>query len=153
MVIFHCCCYGDMHDVNKARSLLGRWFLCPPASNRVFASQIIQRRKRSEMQAEYDVVWPNPPSPVQSSQSQTQAFLEEPQDPLKTSSSLWVSVRLRTGAFCLGSQPEGCSVNAACLCHGFNPGVFRGDSEEEYVCAVSSAMQRKLTSSSHLRTF
>lgn len=84
-----------MHDVNKARSLLGRWFLCPPASNRVFASQIIQRRKRSEMQAEYDVVWPNPASPVQSSQSQAQASLEEPQDALTTSSSLWVSVLYR----------------------------------------------------------
>lgn len=67
--------------------------------NSFFPSQIIQRRKRSEMQTEYDFVWPNPPSLIQSSElpspSQAQASLEEPQDPLKTSYSLWVSVCLQ----------------------------------------------------------
>lgn len=51
------------------------------------------------MQTEYDFVWPNPQTLIQSSElpspSQAQASLEEPQDPLKTSDSLWVSVCLQ----------------------------------------------------------
>lgn len=50
------------------------------------------------MQTEYDFVWPNPQTLIQSSElaspSQAQASLEEPQDPLKTSYSLWVGVCL-----------------------------------------------------------
>ena len=61
--------------------------------------QIIQRRKRSEMQTEYDFVWPQPQSLIQpselSSPSQAQAPSQEPQDPIKTSYSLWVSLCLQ----------------------------------------------------------
>lgn len=61
----------------------------------VLHSQIIQRRKRSEMQTEYDFVWPQPQSLIQPSElpspSQPQASSQGPQDPLKTSYSLWVS--------------------------------------------------------------
>lgn len=113
-----------------------------------FPSQIIQRRKRSEMQTEYDFVWPNPQTLIQSgelpspSPSQAQASLEEPQDPLKTSYSLWVSVCLQakiqiwrlkendrlghnTKIFCLGaqtaeSQDEGFILTVICL----NAGVL-----------------------------
>ncbi|KAM3593263.1 uncharacterized protein V6R79_008733 [Siganus canaliculatus] len=57
--------------------------------------KIIQRRKRSEMQTEYDFVWPQPQSLIQSgelpSPSQPQASSQGPQDPLKTSYSLWRS--------------------------------------------------------------
>ncbi|XP_029698945.1 rab effector MyRIP isoform X1 [Takifugu rubripes] len=57
--------------------------------------KIIQRRKQSEMHAEYDFVWSNPQTLIQPSElpspSQAQASLEEPQDPLKTSYSLWRS--------------------------------------------------------------
>ncbi|XP_067434548.1 rab effector MyRIP isoform X4 [Thunnus thynnus] len=57
--------------------------------------KIIQRRKRSEMQTEYDFVWPQPQSLIQSSEppspSQPQASSQGPQDPLKTSYSLWRS--------------------------------------------------------------
>lgn len=62
-------------------------------------SQIIQRRKRSEMQTEYDFVWPQSQSLIQPSElpspSQPQASSQEPQDPLKTSYSLWVSLCLQ----------------------------------------------------------
>ncbi|XP_068160102.1 rab effector MyRIP [Antennarius striatus] len=55
--------------------------------------KIIQRRKRSEMQTEYDLVWPQ--SLIQPSElpspSQPQASSQGPQDPLKTSYSLWRS--------------------------------------------------------------
>ncbi|KAM6908734.1 rab effector MyRIP [Lycodopsis pacificus] len=55
--------------------------------------KIIQRRKRSEMQTEYDFVWPQ--TLIQSSElpspSQPQASSIGPQDPLKTSYSLWRS--------------------------------------------------------------
>lgn len=51
------------------------------------------------MQTEYDFVWPNPQTLIQSSElptpSQARASLEEPQDPLKTPYSLWVGVCLR----------------------------------------------------------
>lgn len=51
------------------------------------------------MQTEYDYVWPNPQTLIPPSElpspSQAQASLEEPQDPLKTSYSLWVSVCLQ----------------------------------------------------------
>lgn len=84
----------DIHYPNKAPSELCCIFLLS-----FFPSQIIQRRKRSEMQTEYDFVWPNPQSLIQSSElpspSQAQASLEKPQDPLKTSYSLWVSVCLQ----------------------------------------------------------
>ncbi|XP_054478960.1 rab effector MyRIP isoform X2 [Anoplopoma fimbria] len=57
--------------------------------------KIIQRRKRSEMQTEYDFVWPQPQSLIQSSElpspSQPQASSTGPQDPHKTSYSLWRS--------------------------------------------------------------
>ncbi|XP_034718014.1 rab effector MyRIP isoform X4 [Etheostoma cragini] len=57
--------------------------------------KIIQRRRRSEMQTEYDSVWPQPQSLIQSSDlpspSQPQASTQGPQDPLKTSNSLWRS--------------------------------------------------------------
>ncbi|XP_037613131.1 rab effector MyRIP isoform X4 [Sebastes umbrosus] len=57
--------------------------------------KIIQRRKRSEMQTEYDFVWPQPQSLIQPSElpspSQPQASSQGPQDPLKTSYSLWRS--------------------------------------------------------------
>ncbi|KAM9839196.1 rab effector MyRIP [Aulostomus maculatus] len=57
--------------------------------------KIIQRRKRSEMQTEYDFVWPQPQSLIQPSElpspSQPQASSQKPQDPLKTSYSLWRS--------------------------------------------------------------
>ncbi|XP_038582685.1 rab effector MyRIP isoform X2 [Micropterus salmoides] len=55
--------------------------------------KIIQRRKRSEMQTEYDFVWPQ--SLIQPSElpspSQPHASSQAPQDPLKTSYSLWRS--------------------------------------------------------------
>ncbi|XP_031137780.1 rab effector MyRIP isoform X4 [Sander lucioperca] len=55
--------------------------------------KIIQRRRRSEMHTEYDLVWPQ--SLIQSSElpspSQPQASSQGPQDPLKTSNSLWRS--------------------------------------------------------------
>ncbi|XP_070709347.1 rab effector MyRIP [Pempheris klunzingeri] len=57
--------------------------------------KIIQRRKRSEMQTEYDSVWPQPQSLIQPSElpspSQPQSSSQGPQDPLKTSYSLWRS--------------------------------------------------------------
>nr|XP_046226969.1 rab effector MyRIP isoform X1 [Scatophagus argus]XP_046226970.1 rab effector MyRIP isoform X1 [Scatophagus argus] len=57
--------------------------------------KIIQRRKRSEMQTEYDFVWPQPQSLIQPSElpspSQPQASSQGPQDPLKTPYSLWRS--------------------------------------------------------------
>ncbi|XP_070784453.1 rab effector MyRIP [Enoplosus armatus] len=57
--------------------------------------KIIQRRKRSEMQTEYDFVWPQPQSLIQPSElpspSQPQVSSQGPQDPLKTSYSLWRS--------------------------------------------------------------
>ncbi|KAE8279954.1 Rab effector MyRIP Exophilin-8 Myosin VIIa- and Rab-interacting protein [Larimichthys crocea] len=57
--------------------------------------KIIQRRKRSEMQTEYDFVWPQTQSLIQTSElpspSQPQASSQGPQDPLKTSYSLWRS--------------------------------------------------------------
>ncbi|XP_070842434.1 rab effector MyRIP isoform X1 [Chaetodon trifascialis] len=57
--------------------------------------KIIQRRKRSEMQTEYDFVWPQPQTLIQSSElpspSQPQASSQGPQDPVKTSYSLWRS--------------------------------------------------------------
>ncbi|XP_040922277.1 rab effector MyRIP isoform X2 [Toxotes jaculatrix] len=57
--------------------------------------KIIQRRKRSEMQTEYDFVWPQPQSLIQPSElpspSQPHTSSQGPQDPLKTSYSLWRS--------------------------------------------------------------
>ncbi|XP_028424652.1 rab effector MyRIP isoform X3 [Perca flavescens] len=57
--------------------------------------KIIQRRRRSEMHTEYDFVWPQPQSLIQSgelpSPSQPQASSQGLQDPLKTSNSLWRS--------------------------------------------------------------
>ncbi|XP_069561647.1 rab effector MyRIP isoform X2 [Brachyistius frenatus] len=57
--------------------------------------KIIQRRKRSEMPTEYDFVWPQPQSLIQPSElpspSQPHASSQGPQDPLKTSYSLWRS--------------------------------------------------------------
>ncbi|XP_077952692.1 rab effector MyRIP isoform X2 [Gasterosteus aculeatus] len=57
--------------------------------------KIIQRRKRSEMQTEYDSVWPQTHSLIQPSDlpspSQPQASSVGPQDPNKTSYSLWRS--------------------------------------------------------------
>ncbi|XP_018548635.1 rab effector MyRIP isoform X2 [Lates calcarifer] len=57
--------------------------------------KIIQRRKRSEMQTEYDFVWPQPQPLIQSSElpspSQPHSSSQGPQDPLKSSSSLWRS--------------------------------------------------------------
>ncbi|XP_077410874.1 rab effector MyRIP isoform X2 [Vanacampus margaritifer] len=54
--------------------------------------KIIQRRKRSEMQTEYDFVWPQPQSLIQTSdqasQSQPQTSSQGSSDPLKASSSL-----------------------------------------------------------------
>ncbi|XP_072234687.1 rab effector MyRIP isoform X2 [Leuresthes tenuis] len=54
--------------------------------------KIIQRRKRSEMQTEYDFVWPQPQSLIQPSElpSPSQPHTSS-QDPLKTSYSLWRS--------------------------------------------------------------
>ncbi|XP_076014490.1 rab effector MyRIP [Genypterus blacodes] len=72
--------------------------------------KIIQRRKRSEMQTEYDFVWPQPQSlnqPVQlASPSQPQASSQEQQDPLKTPYTLWRS----RSAFSLTSDdsPDKC---------------------------------------------
>ncbi|XP_071388692.1 rab effector MyRIP isoform X1 [Centroberyx affinis] len=57
--------------------------------------KIIQRRKRSEMQTEYDFVWPQPQPLIQPSElpspSQPQASSLGPHDPLKSSYSLWRS--------------------------------------------------------------
>ncbi|XP_056290102.1 rab effector MyRIP isoform X2 [Pseudoliparis swirei] len=57
--------------------------------------KIIQRRKRSEMQTEYDFVWPQTQSLIQPSElpspSEPHASSIGPQDPLKTSYSLWRS--------------------------------------------------------------
>ncbi|XP_047185913.1 rab effector MyRIP isoform X2 [Scophthalmus maximus] len=57
--------------------------------------KIIQRRKHSEMQTEYDFVWPQPQSLIQPgeppSPSQPHTSAQGPQDPLKTSYSLWRS--------------------------------------------------------------
>ncbi|KAM3850421.1 rab effector MyRIP-like, partial [Diretmus argenteus] len=57
--------------------------------------KIIQRRKRSEMQTEYDFVWAQPQALSQSSElpspSQPQTSSQGPQDPFKTSYSLWRS--------------------------------------------------------------
>ncbi|XP_068615180.1 rab effector MyRIP-like [Brachionichthys hirsutus] len=57
--------------------------------------KIIQRRKRSEMQTEYDFVWPQPQPLIQPSErrspSQPHASSQGPRDPLKTSYSLWRS--------------------------------------------------------------
>ncbi|XP_028289230.1 LOW QUALITY PROTEIN: rab effector MyRIP-like [Parambassis ranga] len=57
--------------------------------------KIIQRRKRSEMQTEYDFVWPQSQSLIQPSElpspSQPHSSSQGPQDPLKTSYSLWRS--------------------------------------------------------------
>nr|XP_061821565.1 rab effector MyRIP-like isoform X4 [Nerophis lumbriciformis] len=54
--------------------------------------KIIQRRKRSEMQTEYDFVWPQPQSLIQpsdqASASQPQTFLQGPADPHKASFTL-----------------------------------------------------------------
>ncbi|TNN89056.1 Rab effector MyRIP [Liparis tanakae] len=56
--------------------------------------KIIQRRKRSEMQTEYDFVWPQSQSLIQPSglpsPSEPHASSIGPQDPLKTSYSLWL---------------------------------------------------------------
>ncbi|KAM4533556.1 rab effector MyRIP isoform 2-T2 [Odontesthes bonariensis] len=54
--------------------------------------KIIQRRKRSEMQTEYDFVWPQPQSLIQPGElpSPSQPHTSS-QDPLKTSYSLWRS--------------------------------------------------------------
>ncbi|XP_062415212.1 rab effector MyRIP isoform X2 [Pungitius pungitius] len=66
--------------------------------------KIIQRRKRSEMQTEYDSVWPQTHSPIQPSElpspSQPQASSVGPQDPNKASYSLWRS----RSAFSLTSE-------------------------------------------------
>ncbi|KAM7369998.1 hypothetical protein PAMP_011285 [Pampus punctatissimus] len=66
--------------------------------------KIIQRRKRSEMQTEYDFVWPQPQSLIQPSDlpspSQPQASSQGPEDPLKTPYSLWRS----RSAFSLTSE-------------------------------------------------
>ncbi|XP_039900048.1 rab effector MyRIP isoform X1 [Simochromis diagramma] len=66
--------------------------------------KIIQRRKRSEMQTEYDFVWPQSQSLIQPSElpspSQPHTSSQGPQDPLKTSYSLY---RLRS-AFSLTSD-------------------------------------------------
>ncbi|XP_024910097.1 rab effector MyRIP isoform X3 [Cynoglossus semilaevis] len=57
--------------------------------------KIIQRRKHSEMQTEYDFAWPQPQSLIQTSElpspSQPHTSSQAPQDPLKTSYSLWRS--------------------------------------------------------------
>ncbi|CAJ1082313.1 rab effector MyRIP isoform X4 [Xyrichtys novacula] len=57
--------------------------------------KIIQRRKRSEMQTEYDFVWPPPqslmPSGELTSPSQTQGSSQGGQDTLRTSYTLWRS--------------------------------------------------------------
>lgn len=49
------------------------------------------------MQTEYDFVWPQPQSLIQSSElpspSQPQTSSQDPQDPLKNPYSLWVSSR------------------------------------------------------------
>ncbi|KAG7523678.1 rab effector isoform X1 [Solea senegalensis] len=54
--------------------------------------KIIQRRKHSEMQTEYDFVWPQPQSLIQTSElpspSQPHTSSQGPQEPLKTSYSL-----------------------------------------------------------------
>ncbi|KAF0028182.1 hypothetical protein F2P81_019269 [Scophthalmus maximus] len=66
-------------------------------------SLIIQRRKHSEMQTEYDFVWPQPQSLIQPgeppSPSQPHTSAQGPQDPLKTSYSLWVSLYTSTQTF------------------------------------------------------
>ncbi|KAF7661767.1 hypothetical protein LDENG_00253560 [Lucifuga dentata] len=74
--------------------------------------KIIQRRKHSEMQTEYDFVWPQPQCQFQiqpselNSPSQPQASSQGLQDPLKTPYSLWRS----RSAFSLTSDdsPEKC---------------------------------------------
>ncbi|XP_056155730.1 rab effector MyRIP [Lampris incognitus] len=57
--------------------------------------KIIQRRKRSEMQAEYDFVWSQPQAPSQPSElpspSQPQTSSQGSQEQFKTSYSLWRS--------------------------------------------------------------
>lgn len=95
------CCYGILRHFPICKAcyillyLAAHLPLCPPSS----PSQIIQRRKRSEMQTEYDFVWPQPQSLIQPSElpspSQPQASSQQPQDPLKTSYSLWVSVSIQ----------------------------------------------------------
>ncbi|KAG7237011.1 hypothetical protein INR49_032943, partial [Caranx melampygus] len=57
--------------------------------------KIIQRRKRSEMQTEYDFVWPQPQSLIQPSElpspSQPHTSSQGPQEPPRTPNSLWRS--------------------------------------------------------------
>ncbi|XP_053715863.1 rab effector MyRIP isoform X1 [Synchiropus splendidus] len=57
--------------------------------------KIIQRRKRSEMHTDYDFVWPQAQSLIQSSEvtspSQPQASSQGPKDPLQPTYSLWRS--------------------------------------------------------------
>ncbi|CAL9697904.1 unnamed protein product [Knipowitschia caucasica] len=82
--------------------------------------KIIQRRKRSEMQTEYDAAWPQPQSLIQNSEpsspSLPQTSSQGPQDPLRTPYSLWRS----RSAFSLtsddspdkGPEEEGAGVEA-----------------------------------------
>ncbi|CAM9294895.1 unnamed protein product [Lampetra planeri] len=80
--------------------------------------KIIQRRKRSEMQAEYDFVWPQPQTLIEPSElpspSRPQGSLQGPPDPLKSSYSIWRS----RSAFSLTSddspdkQPEDVGAGA-----------------------------------------
>ncbi|XP_055006978.1 rab effector MyRIP isoform X2 [Boleophthalmus pectinirostris] len=82
--------------------------------------KIIQRRKRSEMQTEYDTAWPQPQSLIQTSElpspSLPQTSSQGPQDPLRAPYSLWRS----RSAFSLtsddspdkGPEEEGAGVGA-----------------------------------------
>ncbi|XP_055086233.1 rab effector MyRIP isoform X2 [Periophthalmus magnuspinnatus] len=82
--------------------------------------KIIQRRKRSEMQTEYDTAWPQPQSLIQTSElpspSLPQTSSQGLQDPLRTPFSLWRS----RSAFSLtsddspdkGPEEEGAGVGA-----------------------------------------
>uniref|UniRef100_A0A3B3WRY0 Rab effector MyRIP/Melanophilin domain-containing protein n=1 Tax=Poecilia mexicana TaxID=48701 RepID=A0A3B3WRY0_9TELE len=91
--------------------------------------KIIQRRKRSEMQTEYDFVWPQPQSLVQTSElpSPSQPHTSS-QDPLKNPYPLWVSPTI-------SSQNR--SRSAFSLTSDDSP--EKGPEEEEEAAAAAAA--------------
>ncbi|TKS87846.1 Rab effector [Collichthys lucidus] len=90
-----CVCVCVQEKQNEARYLRDHKEELIEELATTIVQKIIQRRKRSEMQTEYDFVWPQTQSLIQTSElpspSQPQASSQGPQDPLKTSYSLWRS--------------------------------------------------------------
>ncbi|XP_034045654.1 rab effector MyRIP isoform X2 [Thalassophryne amazonica] len=83
----------SLEKQNEARYLLDHKEELIEELATAIVQKIIQRRKHSEMQTEYEFVWPQ--SLIQTSglnsPSQPQASSQGPQDPLKTCYSLWRS--------------------------------------------------------------